>query len=248
MPKRKRSSKGFTKSSARGKSYGVKRKKIPSHLKGFVRTSGFYGGGSDELKFLDVATSDAVVAKDSFIVQNAGSIVNIPQGTSQSERDGRKCVVKSIGWHFTIDYEANISSGLAAGPSPATIRVMMYLDKQCNGATATNTDLVVDATSLLTFNNLSNSGRFRTLMDRTYTLTPPGGGGPIAANNDWAGASVTDSFYKKCSIPLEFNSTTGAITEIRSNNIGWMCILQFDGVGAEPAVEFKGICRIRFMG
>lgn len=228
-----------------------KKAKIPKRLRGFVRTGGFYGAGSQELKFLDVTTIDAVVAVDSWIVQNAGSVLNIPQGTTQSQRDGRKCVIKSLGWHFDISQDA-IAAGTATPPGPTKVRVIMYLDKQCNGATATNTDLVVDGGSVncaLTFNNLSNSGRFRTLMDRTYILQPTAGGGPSAANCEWAGAGVSDSFYKKCNIPMEFSDTAGAISEIRSNNICWMlCTNMIGQVGGATPVRFDGTLRIRWVG
>lgn len=50
------------------------------------------------------------------------------------------------------------------------------------------------------------------------------------------------SFYKKCNVPLEFSSTTGAITEIRSNNIGVLLI------SAEGTAKFDSSIRIRFTG
>lgn len=240
--KRKRSALQF-------KSRKKRKVAIPKRLRGFVRTGGFYGAGSQELKFLDIATNDAVVVDDSWIIQNAGSVVNIVQGTTQSNRDGRKCVIKSLGWHFDIFTEA-VAGGTTDPPDPVKVRVILYLDKQCNGATAANTDLIIANTDTKTFNNLANSGRFRTLMDRTYVLKSTAGGGLSTSNADFTGDAISDSFYKKCNVPLEFSGTTGAITEIRSNNIGWMICqnLSATGGGSRPAVRFAGVMRIRWVG
>ena len=62
---------------------------------------------------------------------------------------------------------------------------------------------------------MDNVDRFVILKDKTYTLNPP-------TQNAALGSCQTlreIKMNKKCNIPLEFSSTTGAITEIRSNNI-----------------------------
>ncbi len=129
-----------------------------------------------------------------------------------------------------------------AGATPKsgdTVRVILYLDKQVNGATASAT-LILESANYQSFNNLSNSGRFCTLMDRTYTLNHTNlasdGAGVVSSSNIF----VDDSFYKDCNIPIEFNSTSGVITEISSNNIG---VLLLAKVGE---VAFESKMRLRF--
>ncbi len=48
------------------------------------------------------------------------------------------------------------------------------------------------------------------------------------------------SFYKKCDMPIEFNNTTGAIAEIRSNNLGVML------GSSSGAAGFTSKFRLRF--
>jgi len=50
-------------------------------------------------------------------------------------------------------------------------------------------------------------------------------------------------WYSKCQIPLEFSSTTGAITEIRSNNL---FLLAGCSTGGDDLVNFLGTCRLRY--
>ncbi len=180
---------------------------------GKSRTSGFYGrysGRSGELKFHDVDLDDAVIAQG---IQVTASINLIAQGVTESTRVGRKCALRSINWHYnlTLPNVGNIGAG-------DVVRVVLFKDKQCNGATATNTG-IWESDDFQSFRNLANSGRFEILMDRTHVLNRTSAGGNGTAN-DAPTQEWSFSFYKACNIPLEFDSTTGAITEIRSNNLG----------------------------
>ncbi len=182
--------------------------------RGFVRTAGFFGNAL-ELKFHDVDLNDTVVATGGTITD---SINKIGQGTTEVQRIGRKCTIRSINWRFVVTMPATTS----AGGSLDSIRVIMYLDKQCNGATAAVTD-ILESANFQSFNNLANKSRFRTLMDRQYDLLPAAGGGD-GTTEDYPGTVVNDTLFKRVNIPIEFDSTAGAITEIRSNNIGVLLI------------------------
>ncbi len=207
---------------------------------GYDRTAGYYGGGAagsgKELKFHDVALDDAVIAAAGTVT---GSVNLIAQGTTESTRIGRLCTLKSINWRYQISLP---EVDAAATPPPGdTVRVIMYLDKQCNGAAANSTS-VLETADFQSFNNLANKNRFVKLMDKTVSLNY------LSLASDGAGvvstADVTRNytFFKKCDIPLEFDSTTGAITEIRSNNIGVLLISE-TGVSA-----FQSQIRLRFTG
>ncbi len=120
--------------------------------------------------------------------------------------------------------------------STDTIRIVMFLDKQCNGATAGATE-ILETSDFQSFNNLANKSRFRTLMDRTYVLNASIAGNGTA--NESAQFGVHDSFFKKVNIPIEFDSTAGAITEIRSNNIGVMIMSQFGLVAFDSKIRLR---------
>lgn len=212
--------------------------------KGYDRTSGYYGiynKGSSvlpvELKFHDVQVDDSIVAAGSNIA-NAGTVNVIPQGVKENERIGRKAIIKSINWRYRVTIPEN--DALATPGAGDTIRVILYLDKQCNGAAATGALILEDATNHLSFNNLANKDRFFILMDRIHNLNYETLASDEAAKVSSAEVGFNFSFYKKCELPIEFNSVTGAITEIRSNNIG-VLLVGFAGTGG-----FESLIRLRY--
>ncbi len=194
-----------------------------------------YGTGK-ELKFRDSDLDDATIAVAGTVTP---SIVLIAQGVTESQRVGRKCTVANIGWKYNISLPlqqdaADIGNG-------DVVRVIMYLDKQANGATAAVTD-ILETADYQSFNNLSNVGRFTKLLDATHEINS------LVAGTDGANTITTPeinnsyTFYKKCNIPLEFNSTAGVITEIRSNNIGVLLLSKNGNAGFDSKI------RIRFEG
>ncbi len=233
---------GQKRSKGRGYAGGAKRAKKTktpsSYAAGYARTSGYYGrfsGPGAELKFHDLDVDDAVVAAAGTI-QTSGTLNAIAQGTTESTRIGRACTIKGINWRYQVGLPA--SAAKASGVD--TCRLILYMDKQCNGATAAVTD-ILEAANYQSFNNLANSHRFKVLMDRSVKVAAEAGGGD-GTTEDYAANHVDGSFYKKCNIPLEFDSTTGAITELRSNNLGAL----FISSGGLCSVDSK--IRLRFVG
>ncbi len=187
-----------------------------------------------ELKFHDLDVIDATVAAGGTIIQASCNL--IAQGITESTRIGRKCTIRSINWRFNI---STVESDGAADPlNSDTVRVLLYLDKQANGAAAAVTD-ILESADFQSFNNLANKSRFRTLMDRTYTLNVEAGGGN-GTNSDWAATRMDDTLFKKVNIPIEFTAGTGAITEITSNNIGVLLL------GVSATTTFDSKMRLRF--
>ncbi len=220
--------------------YGKRRRgargRIAPRQRGFARTSGFYGryapsGG--EMKFHDIDVDDAVIAQNG-VIQNTGTINIIPQGVTEVQRVGRKCNVHRIMWKYNLTLAASATVGAVD-----TVRMILYQDTQCNGATAAVTD-IMESDNYQTFRNLANSGRFNILYDKMHQMNPMASAGNGTAN-DAAPWALNRTFYKKCNIPLEFDSTTGALTEIRSNNLG---ILTFSKNGAVSILDSK--IRLRF--
>ncbi len=220
---------------------GTMRKKRKVFVPGADRVGGYYGryagaGGavSGERKFHDVDLDDNVISSGGTVTD---SINKIAQGVTESQRIGRKCTIKSINWSWNINLP---EVDAAATPSAADIaRLIVFVDKQCNGATAAVLD-ILETADFNSFRNLSNSGRFQVLMDRRIDMNYMGLASDNAGVVSQAQIQHYGSFYKNCNIPIEFDNTTGAITEIRSNNIGILVI----SISGNPV--FKSKIRLRF--
>lgn len=192
--------------------------------------TGYYGRVSKkggEAKFFE--TDVSLTPTTSGVIQN--SINLIPQGVTESTRVGRKCTITKIGLRGVAEIFGDATAGANQW------RIIVYLDKQANGAAAGVTDILESADDKA-FNNLSNSQRFVTLKD-WYFRTEAG----AYDGTDYNPYGRALKWHKKCSIPLEFSSTTGAITELRSNNIGILAIMEQASPGT---VRLSLAARIRF--
>lgn len=205
---------------------------------GYDRTSGFYGrfsGRNSEYKYFDTALSFQVDTTGE--VPATGQLVLIPQGVTESSRVGRKCVIKAIQMRFTLAPSQTIGQWMC--------RICLVLDKQCNGAAAAITD-VFTSNGFTPYLNLANSQRFVILkewvMSGSATATTTADNWASLGNTVYYSPPRYKKFYKKCNIPIEYSSTTGAITEIRSNNI----FLTAVGFLADDGVTVSGTCRVRF--
>ncbi len=174
-----------------------------------------------ELKFHDLDINQSPIAAAGDIAED--SLVTIAQGTDESTRIGRKVVIRSIGARCQLalpEFDA-----VADPVEGDVVRVILYLDKQCNGAAATVLG-ILESADYQSFNNLSNKGRFLTLFDKelpmSYQSLASDGAGVVS------GGEVVDifSFHKKCNIPIEYDNsvTTGAIGSVRTNNLGLLTI------------------------
>ncbi len=192
--------------------------------------------GVVELKFHDVDLDDALIATGGTITP---SINLIPQGVTEIQRLGRKCTLKSINWRYNLEL-TDKDAGSVVSVSD-TVRLIVYLDKQTNGLTATVTD-ILESADYQSFNNLVNRGRFLVLMDRVEDVNV------LAMASDGTGLMsnsanrISRTFFKKCDIPLEFSAATGALTEIRSNNIGVLAI------STAGTISLDSKFRLRFIG
>lgn len=204
--------------------------------KGFTRRVGFYKrfqpGG--EAKFFDTAKSISTVSTSGEI--HSLSLNLVPQGVTENTRVGRKCVVKSLQMRCQIQLPeaANDTS------SSDAIRIIVYVDKQTNGATAAVTDILESATNAIRQpRDLANTGRFRILTDKLMNISASAAGGGDTTIFTAFQHRHFNLFYR-LNVPLEFSSTTGAITELKSNNIGVLAASAFGFVG------LGYIARIRF--
>ncbi len=219
MQKRKRVNGAFAR---RGKARGMKGRR-----KGRIANGG-------ELKFHDVDLDDAIVATGGTITP---SINLIAQGVTESTRVGRKCVLRKVQWRYDIDLPAESDQGDVGQGD--IVRVIMYIDKQANGATAAVTD-ILESADYQAFRNLTNTGRFRILMDKTHSINRRVAA-TDGANTSTSPEVVTGTFtlFKTINLALEFSAGTGAITEIRSNNLGVLLISREGQVGFESKIRLR---------
>ncbi len=180
--------------------------------------------GAGELKFHDVGFTDAVIAQGAVIEE---TVIIIPQGVTEIQRIGRKCTLRSIHWKYRLSIPEQ--DAVADPASGDDIRVILYQDKQCNGTAATATD-ILETASVHSFRNLANSGRFHILMDRLETINYKTLASDAANVVSSAIVRKEFTYNKKCMIPIEYSATTGALAEIRSNNIG-VLLVSLTGVG-----------------
>ena len=120
-----------------------------------------------------------------------------------------------------------------------SVRFMIILDRQANGTAATIGEIFQDA-DIRTFNNLSNSLRFRVLRDICYTFEREF----LWDGTNYVSPKVNvemEPVYLKVDIPLEFGATpSGVITDVRSNNL---LLAAFTTSGTVP-IQFRS--RIRY--
>lgn len=213
---------------------------IPRRNRGYTSKRGYYGRFNGhthqrpELKFLD-GTSTFAIGPGITIV-SPGTEVVIIQNTTESGRIGRKITLKKIQWRFHID----ISPSSLSTNTHDKVSVIIYLDKQCNGATAGKLD-IWDTDFFQSYRNLAQGGRFKILGRQDFELWNPSGAGN-GTTNEFGTIGVSGSFNLNVNIPIEYNGTTGAITEIKSNNIGFAVMSQHGLCG------MTGRHRMRFIG
>lgn len=217
---------------------------VPSGYRGYFRRSGFYGryttrnqvarvrrGLNIEKKFFDTANTFTFDATGE--VPASGQLALIPQGVTESTRVGRKCTVTSIQIRASVYY---VPAADTVGAEVAYL--YLVLDRQANGAAAGIADVLTGTGMGVAMINLANSERFK-ILKRFVIPLQAGAGVQTAFGRD----DKPLDFYKKCKIPLEFSGITGAITELKSNNIFFLA--GTDG-GGDDNVQFTGTTRLRF--
>ncbi len=204
--------------------------RIPRRMRGRYRRTGYYGrynhpSQSQELKFHDFAVGDTVVATTGTV---STTLVDINQGTTESNRLGRKAFIRYIQWngYVTMPLEQDVAD-IGTGDA---VRLLLILDKQANGALPAVTDILKGA-NIEAYFNLVNQGRFRILWDKHITMNRQ-----VAMTDGTNTASTPQmlrrfSYRRHVNIPIEYSGTTGAITEIRSNNLVYLAISQNGLIG-----------------
>lgn len=181
-----------------------------------------------ELKFFDTSKVSTTVSATGTILNNCLNIV--PEGNGQSARNGRKILIKKISIRGSFE--------LADDETTDRVRLVIYQDKQANGAAATIAN-IFSGTDINSFNEIANKGRFRILKEITADLNPA---------TYWDGTDPHVGGYKvgykanlRCNIPIEFDDsvTTGALTSVTSNNLGVAAFSQVSSANATYTVRIR---------
>ncbi len=225
----------YTPGAAQGLRMANKRRGSPYRRGQYARrrrTRGRYEGATRrEHKFFDTVIDDAVIATSA---QITASVHLLPDGTLDGERIGRKSVIRQLQWRYQITLPSSTDKTLTSD----TVVLIVFLDKQCNGLSINATTLL-EEDNFQSFNRIENKDRMKILMRRTYDLQANSGGGNGTAN-DFGEMTIHGEFFKKVNVPIQFSGATGAITEIKSNNIG-VLVISSTGISA-----LTSVFRVRF--
>lgn len=200
---------------------------------GYTRTGGgfqFSAPGFSGKKYLDTTVGAATATAGAIL--NSGTFLVVPRGVSKNERIGNDIVVTNVNVHgrlyMSTAYDENL---IAAGPPDAvlfsdSVRMIWYIDHQCNGATCAVTD-ILETANIDSFRNMNNLNRFKILSDKRVDLNSGAGGAYSDGTNITFMRGSVDrkvGHAFKLQLPIYYSNTTGAISEIRSNNIGCLII------------------------
>lgn len=216
--------------------YGSRRSSLYSNPRyfqpGLDRTSGFYRPGGygtgrnkdAELKFHDDNLDENAIPVGGTVHVLAHGV--IPENTNPDGRIGRKITLKSWEWRWTLTLpEVAKSTTPENGDS---VRMIVFLDKQTNGAQAATADVLVGASTESMY-NLTNLSRFVILYDKYVTLNYSGIASEVADTVSQIQVIRVGHWSKKCNIPIEYSGTAGTIGEIRSNGLN-VLLLTLNGI------------------
>lgn len=222
-----------------------------------LRTGGFLG---IEYKFLDCAWNAVGIGVGASGTATGGELppssgctaaISVPaQGDGESNRDGRKYVIKSVYFNGVVNTATKSDQADAVDLSGTYFALV--LDTQTNGAAAgpdSETVFVNPTTSAIgilpqPLRNLQQSKRFR-ILDSCYV--PPGGA--YAFNDAAATGSIamqnapTVKLSWKGNIVCDSTGTTAASASAADNAI---FVMAFGGESAFNS--FSGKSRVRFVG
>lgn len=202
------------------------------------RTTSNYAAALPEKKFFDTAISFLYDATAE--VPATGQLSLIPQGDTESTRDGRRATIESVQLRLKLQF--NIAA--AAAPITGATRLALILDTQANGAAAAVTDVFQVDMLPEALLQLNNSGRFRILKMWTHRWETIAGATTAFATT----APVYLQYFKKCNIPMDWANTDGALTGIKSNNLFLMAQANSGQGNIDDLVACTGSCRLRFRG
>lgn len=213
--------------------------------RGYFRRSGLYGRfhpSATQIKTLEetVASSNVQAGTWNDIVSGNSMVYRITEGTGFNERIGHVIAINSIEIRmFVSGKQVKTIVPLTGADVPdGFARICMILDKQCNGAAMSSSDVFSD-TSAVSFMKVEDNQRFKMLKE--FIFEGDGSINPFYDNGVASSAAIDiiqfDSapvhYYRKFKKPLlvRYNPVGpgGAITDLQENNITLFCNGEFGG-------------------
>lgn len=168
---------------------------------------------SAEPKFFDTEVTSTTISAAGNIY--SPSLNLITQGDTGSSRDGRLIHLTGI----SINFFALLPNTTTASQTADMLRIIVYVDKQSNGAAAT---VAGDGNSLLSEAGFldhhldANVHRFDILMEKFIDLSAPGGLNSRKVYHF--------KLNKKLDYKVLYSGNTGTITDVVNNNLGVLAI------------------------
>lgn len=190
---------------------------------------------SAEVKFLDtnIGTAIGTVAQ----TLESANLVIIPQGDTESSRQGRKVMVKKI----HCKGELVLTAATAAANTSETVKVYVLQDKQTNNAQFTAAQLL-ESDVMFSFRNLANQKRFKILWQDTICLQA-GGAAASGAAFVFSEARQKFSCNLNVNIPITYdNSDTDGAIDTQTENTLYFVTQSATGA----IVTLTGQARVRY--
>lgn len=184
-----------------------------------------------EMKFNDVTFATAATTTPTVV-----SLTNFAAGDTALLRDGNKIATKSLNFRMQVANEALTQSN--------TVRCVVVVDKQPNGAAPTYSGSVVtsvfDAATVVAQRQVSTASRFHILKDDTFVVNQEGSTGGALSQAFWQCYLKIAEKYQLCTFG---DSAAG---EPISNAL----YLMYIGSTASGATDttVTGTARLRFFG
>ncbi len=195
--------------------------KSPRRKKAKTTTVSFYAGVprsrrtkterlSEELKFFDTDIVDGAI-------DNTMTFFNpmiVVQGQEESQRIGRKIVIKSLSLKGTLTLAAAV-----AGTTTSCLVTMKIIQDKATNKTLFPVLSLLEADTFDSFNNLANRTRFKVLRSCTYRFKAGGGTDSAAILFSEDIRHVEE--HLNMNLPIEYDNTaaTGAITTVTQNSL-----------------------------
>lgn len=220
-----------------------RRKTVPKRKPLNMRIGGFLGM---ELKFIDSGRTNLALTSswqriDPSTPAGLNSLTPIAEGTGESDRDGRKCLIKAMYIHGQVSWDE-----ITTMDQPGAVRLALVLDTQTNGAALTAADVYTNQAGqqINSFRDLQNTSRFKVLKE--IWITPPG----VAGNSEGNGTNMTGGgaylpFVMHCPLNLKqhWSGTTGAVSNIVDHSLHLLALY-----GGTRTCQIQYSARARFLG
>ncbi len=160
-----------------------------------------------EYKNFDIQLTNGTATSAGAIQQAS----NIGQGDTTITRDGNQ--VKALSIFFRCNVKMNASA------RASSVRIMLVLDKQTNGAIYTMADLLLDVTAddiITSPLNIDNKFRFKVIYDKVFSLSITGT------------QLINFKKYFKINLPIRFDAAAATIAAVTSNSLSIVRITDED--------------------